>query len=69
MLTCLASTQDSTMMPSYQWLKDGRELSGRTSATLSFSPLRQIDSGRYTCRVMRGPLTSTAHVSINVVGE
>ena len=69
MFTCLASTQDSTMMPSYQWLKDDRELSGRISATLSFSPLRQTDSGRYTCQVMRGSLTSTAHVRINVVGE
>ena len=69
MLTCLASTRDSTMISSYQWLKDGRELSGQTSTTLSFSPLRQNDTGLYTCRVIRGSVSSTAHVSINIVGE
>ena len=56
--------------PVYQWLKDGSSLAGETSDTLSFSPLRDTDSGGYTCEVTTGSLTATSpSVIITVVGK
>ena len=50
--------------------RDGSLLTGQTSATLSFSPLRQVDSGVYTCEATRSSISVTsAGVSITVVGE
>ena len=39
-------------MVTYQWLKDGVEVSGQTMImdTLSFSPLISSDAGSYTCQ-------------------
>ena len=56
--------------PVYQWLRDDSPLAGETSGTLSFSPLRETDSGGYTCEVTTGSLTGTSSVvTITVVGK
>ena len=67
-LTCQV-TGGGTMTTTYQWLKDGAPLSGQTSETLSFSPLRQMDNGSYTCEGTRNSTSVTsASVSITVRG-
>ena len=71
-LTCQVSGGDTTttMSTSYQWLKNDQVINGQTSSTLSFSPLRDTDTGRYNCRGTRGPSTSTSNsVVITVNGE
>ena len=68
-LTC-QFTGGETVTPVYQWLKDGSPLTGETSDTLSFSPLRETDSGGYTCEVTTGSLNGTSpSVTITVVGK
>ena len=53
----------------YRWLKDGSLLL-ETSDTLSFSPLRDTDSGYYTCEITTDSLTGTSpFVVITVVGK
>ena len=69
LLTCTASGGDS-MAYTYMWLKDGSLVSGQTSSTYSFSPLRVTDSGEYNCRVSLGSSNMTSGaVTITVVGE
>ena len=70
MLTCTASGGGS-MAYTYMWLKDGIEVSGQTSSTYSFSPLRVTDSGRYSCQVRVGSTTMTTsrEVIITVMRE
>ena len=65
MLTCQVTGQD-TMTPTYQWFRNGSVLANQTSATLSFSPLRQMDNGNYTCRAFS---VTSASVRLTVVGE
>ena len=68
-LTC-QFTEGEAVTPVYQWLKDDSSLAGETSDTLSFSPLREADSGGYTCEVTTGSLTGTSlSVNITVVGK
>ncbi len=80
-LTCTA-TAGGIITPTYQWRRGGTLLTAQTSATfsfseatrtsqtLTFSPLREADTGVYTCTVMRDSLTETSTtVSINVEGE
>ena len=70
MLTCEASGGGS-MAYTYMWLKDNHVVSGQTSSTYSFSPLRETDSGRYNCRVRVGLSTTvtSGDVTISVVGR
>ena len=68
-LTCQVSGGDASMMASYQWLKDDQVLNGQTSSTLSFSPLRDTDAGRYNCRGTKGPTSTSGDVVITVSGE
>jgi len=53
--------------PSYQWLKDGAEMPGQTSPTLSFAAIQFSDAGSYTCRA-RNPggeaLSTTAVITV-----
>ena len=66
-LTCQVT--GGTMTPTYQWFRNGSPLTGQTSDTLSFSPLREIDSGVYTCEGTRSSVTVTSpSVRITVVG-
>ena len=70
MLTCTASGGGS-MIYTYMWLKDGSVVSGQTSSTYSFSPLRMTDYGRYSCQVRVGStaMNTSREVTITVVGE
>ena len=70
MLTCEASGGGS-MAYTYMWLKDGSVVSGQTSSTYSFSPLRVTDSGGYSCQVRVGSTTMTTsrEVAITVMRE
>lgn len=47
---------------SYQWIKDGQELPGQTTATLVLSPLQSTDAGSYQVRISNalGSVTTTA---------
>ena len=68
-LTCAASGGGS-MAYTYMWLKDGSVVSGQTSSTYYFFPLRMTDSGRYNCLVSLGYTNMTSEaVTITVVGE
>ena len=58
------------MTPTYRWFRNGSLLTGRTSDTLSFSPLEETDSGVYICEGTRSSVTATsASVSITVIGK
>ncbi len=68
-LTCNASG-GASMTYTYQWLRYDGDIVDETSSTVSFSPLREADVGRYNCRVSVGSLTITSEsVVINVEGE
>ena len=70
MHTCTVSGGGS-MVYTYMWLKDGSVVSGQTSSTYSFSPLRVTDSGRYSCRVRVGStaMNTSREVTITVMCE
>ena len=69
MLTCEAS-EGGSMAYTYMWLKDGSVVSGQTSSTYSFSPLRVTDSGQYYCRVSLGSTSMTSRaVTITIACE
>ncbi len=70
MLTCTFSGGEDGTPITYQWHRDGTLLTAQTSQTLIFSPLREADTGEYTCTVMRDSLNDTISetVSINVEG-
>ncbi len=68
-LTCTASG-GASMAYTYRWQRYGRDIDGETSSTISFSPLREADSGKYNCRVSEGSMNTTSDgVMINVEGE
>ena len=67
-LTCHESYGGNTtnITSSYQWLKNDRNSSNQTSRILSFSPLKESDSGRYSCQVTRDNCTTTSNNSVEV---
>ncbi len=68
-LTCTASGGVS-MTYTYQWLRYDEDIVSETSSTISFSPLREADAGRYNCQVSDGSMTITSDgVVIKVMGE
>ena len=69
-LTCTASGGGS-MAYTYMWLRNGSVVSGQTSSTYSFSPLRVTNSGQYSCRVIASStnMTTIGKITITVVGE
>ena len=68
-LTCKVTGGEGSTT-TYRWFKDGSLLTSQTSAILSFSPLRETDTGVYTCEGTRGSTgVSPTGVSITVVGE
>ena len=68
-LTCTASG-GASMTYTYRWLRYGVDKVGETSSSISFSPLREADVGRYNCRASVGSMTITSDdVVINVEGE
>ena len=59
-LTCTVSGGETTATTTYHWLRDNSLLSGETSASLSFTPLRQTtpsSNGQYVCEAMRSGRT------------
>ena len=50
-LTCLINDEEEPDKHYYQWFMDDLLLTNEISDTLSFSPLRETDSGYYTCEV------------------
>ena len=70
MLTCTARGGGSIAY-TYMWLKDGSVVSGQTSSTYTFFPLRETDSGRYSCQVRVGSTTmnTSKEVTITVIRE
>jgi len=55
----LAVTAESAVTPlSYQWKKDGTEISGATDATLVIAGFTKADNGVYTCEVTNGQATA-----------
>ena len=72
-LTCTVSGGDTTATTTYQWLSGNSPLSGETSATLSFTPLRQTtpsSNGQYVCEAMRsGRTVRSAGVTIDVTSK
>ncbi len=68
-LTCTAN-EGASMTYTYQWLRYDGNIVGETSPTISFSPLREADVGRYNCRVSDGFMNITSDgVVINIEGE
>ncbi len=68
-LTCTACG-GASMTYTYQWLRYDGDINDETSSTISFSPLREADVGRYNCRVSVGSMTITSeNVVISVEGE
>ena len=67
-LTCQVTGGVATAS-SHRWLKNGSLLND-TSATLSFSPLRETDPGVYTCEGTRNSITRTStNFTIVFAGE
>ena len=72
-LTCTVSGGETNATTTYQWFRNGSPLSGKTSATLSFTPLRQRNgppsNGQYVCEVMRsGRIVTSESFAIAVIG-
>ncbi len=68
-LTCTASG-GASMTYTYQWLRYDGDIVDETSSSISFSPLREADVGRYNCRVSDNSMITTSDgVVINLEGE
>ncbi len=68
-LNCTAGEGES-MTYTYQWLRYDEVIDGEKSSTISFSPLREANVGRYNCLVSDGFMNVTSDsMMINVEGE
>ena len=71
-LTCTVSGGETTATTTYQWQRNNSPHS-ETSATLSFSPLRQTtpsSNGQYVCEAIRsGRTVRSGIVTITVTGK
>ena len=53
---------------SYQWLKDGRLIAGKTSSSLAIDVTKLTDAGSYSCRVTgNGGMVESAKAVVNIV--
>ena len=72
-LTCTVSGGETTATTTYQWRRDNTDMSGETSATLSFTPLMQTtpsSNGQYVCEAMRSGRTVRSNsITITVTGK
>ena len=72
-LTCTVSGGETTATTTYQWHRDSSPLSGETSATLSFTPLRKTtpsSNGQYVCEAMRsGRTVRSNNTTVYVAGK
>lgn len=65
-LTCNVSGTNASL---YQWRKNGAIIEGETTKTLSFSPLKLSDAGKYACGYTQlgdGISITTLSAAINV---
>ena len=73
MLTCNVNGGQAGRETTYRWLNNNVYVSGETSATLSFTPLRQTtpsSNGQYVCEVMRsGRTVGSEGFTIMVAGK
>ena len=68
-LTCTVTGAErlTDAMVTYQWFKNGAEVSGQTMATLAFFPLTFSDAGSYTCEatitssLLSAPITTSSN--------
>ena len=68
-LTCNV-TGGVTTESTHRWFRNGSLLNEISTSTLSFSPLRETDSGIYTCEGTRSSTTRTsANFTIAVAGK
>ena len=72
-LTCSVTGGEATEDTAYRWLNNNVPLSGETSATLSFTPLRQTypsSNGQYVCEAIRsGTIVRSERFTISVIGN
>ncbi|MBL9145020.1 MAG: immunoglobulin domain-containing protein [Verrucomicrobiaceae bacterium] len=53
---------------SYQWLKDGRLIAGKTTSSLAIDVTKVTDAGSYSCRVTgNGGMVESAKAIVNIV--
>ena len=68
-LTCQVTGEDAAAI-TYRWFRNGSLLAGQTSATFSFSPLRETESRLYTCEGTKNSIVNTSEgVAISVDGK
>ena len=74
-LRCIAT---GSPPPSFQWLKDGNDVSGNTGVTIStsngdsnltISNIQMSDAGSYECRAFNSEGSDTGSATITVMGE
>ena len=72
-LTCTVRGGETTATTTYLWRRNNSPLSDETSATLSFTPLRQTtpsSNGQYVCEAMRsGRTVRSGGLTITVSGR
>lgn len=65
-VTLTADVEDDNYL--YQWMKDGKNISGATNSTYTIASIKSADAGNYTCSVSNGcneVITTTADLSVN----
>jgi hypothetical protein len=65
----VTATTDGELTPLYQWQKDQADLAGKNQATLSFSPTKLTDAGKYRCIITQPPTSlsvTSAEVTLTV---
>ena len=67
-LTCSVTGELGSFTPTYQWRMNGGVIDGETEPTLSFSPLRLSDAGRYTCKATVATIPFSATQDIFIQG-
>jgi plastocyanin len=63
----LTATGGGTL--SYQWKKDGSNISGATSSTYSINPVAEEDEGSYTCTVTNSAGSATSNPATLTVND
>ncbi len=62
----LAVSPNAGAVVSYQWLKDGTEISGETGRTYFKASATPADSGSYTCNITLGSVSGSTSANVTV---